>query len=210
MPSGDAAVHVVPAAARARSVQITTSWLPGVPYVPVAVKPLPAAASAVTPVAVVLPLPLRATGGAGSSVSVQVVPPFAETAANGTRWPAAVTPMPVAATVVPLAATKSSCAVAAPAGCGTVTRDQVRPVGDSQAAARVPAEPTATNPLPVAVTAFSWLLPVAGSAMAARCQFVPLGAFQAAATVRPPVSWCPTMTYPAGPAAVAAVTSPCP
>src|ERR1700733_4102297 len=51
MPSGDAAVQASTAAARAASVQITTSWLPGVPYVPVAVKPLPAAASAVTPVA---------------------------------------------------------------------------------------------------------------------------------------------------------------
>ena len=49
VPSGDAAVQAVPAAARAASVQITTSWLPGVPYVPVAVKPPPAAASAVTP-----------------------------------------------------------------------------------------------------------------------------------------------------------------
>src|SRR5262249_11498318 len=148
--------------------------------------------------------------GAGRVVSVQVRPPSADTAANGIRCPASVTSVPAAATLFALAATYANAAPTAEPGSGSVTSDQVRPVADSQAAGCVPADPTAANPAGVAVTAFIWLSPAPssapGRAPAARCQPVRPAACQAAATVRPPACWRPTMTYPFGPAATAAVT----
>src|SRR5215472_1961275 len=212
-PSGAAGVQVVPGAAPAGSVQSITSSLPGPPYVPVAVNPPAAVASAVTarpPVFAALAALAAAALGAGRVVSVQVKPPSADTAANGSCCPAAVTSVPAAATRFALAATYASAALAAEPGSGSVTSDQVRPVADSQAAGRVPAEPTAVNPAAVAVTAFICLSPAPssapGRASAARCQPVRPVACHAAATVRPPTCWRPTMTYPFGPAATAAVT----
>src|SRR5215472_4737809 len=198
-PSGAAGVQVVPGAAPAGSVQSMTSSLPGPPYVPAAVNPPPTAASAVTtrpPVFAALAALAAAALGAGRVVSVQVKPPSADTAANGSCCPAAVTSVPAAATRFALAATYASAALAAEPGSGSVTSDQVRPVADSQAAGRVPAEPTAVNPAGVAVTAFICLSPAPssapGRASAARCQPARPAACQAAATVRPPAE--PTTT----------------
>src|SRR6516164_1710488 len=214
VPSGAAAVQVVPGAPPAGIVQSITSWWPGPPYVPVAVNPPPAAASAVTarpPVFAALAVLAAVAWGGGRVVSVQVEPPSADTAANGSRWPAAVSSVPAAATRFALAATYARAALTAEPGSGSVTSDQVRPVADSQAAGCVPAEPTAVYPAGVAVTASICLSPAPssapGRASAARCQPLRPAACQAAATVRPPACWRPTMTYPFGPAAAAAVTT---
>src|ERR1700681_3051819 len=67
VPCGAASVHAVPVAAPAGSVQITTSVPPGWPYVPVAVKPPPAAVRAVAEAAMgELP-----RAGSGSRADVQ-------------------------------------------------------------------------------------------------------------------------------------------
>src|SRR5579875_2786410 len=166
--------------------------------------PPPAAVSAVT----------AAPAGPGSGVCVQVAPPSVETAANGSRSPAAVTSVPAAATVPAPAATYRSSALRAEPGSGSGTSDQARPVADSHAAARGPSEPTATKSPLVAATAFICRSPAPsrapGWASAARRQPVRPGACQAAAITRPPDVWCPTITYPPGPAAAAAVTRPRP
>src|SRR5215472_11465310 len=210
VPSGAAAVQVVPGAAPADTVQSITSSLPGPPYIPVAVNPPPAAVSAVTDRPPVPAAFAAVAWGAGRVVSVQVRPPSADTAANGSRCPAAVTSVPAAATLFALAATYANAAPTAEPGSGSVASDQVRPVADSQAAGCVPAEPTAVKPAGVGVTAFIWLSPAPssapGRALAARCQPVRPAACHAAATVRPLARWRPTMTYPLGPAATADVT----
>src|SRR5215468_11961905 len=81
VPSGAAAVQEVPGAVPADTVQsITSSW-PGPPYVPVAVNPPPAAASAVTarsPVFAAFAVVAAVARGAGRVVSVQVRPPSAD------------------------------------------------------------------------------------------------------------------------------------
>jgi hypothetical protein len=170
------------------------------------VKPPPAPVSAVTSAA--------PPSGTGSNVSDHDAPPFAETAANGTCRPPAVVAVPAAVTVFPLAATYRSSARAAPDGSGSTTADHVRPLADSHAAGRVPAEPAATNPFAVAVTAFIWRSPSPSSAPArasvATRHPVRPREYQAAAML-PPLEACrPTITYPAGPAAAAEVTNPLP
>src|SRR5580693_2199624 len=140
-PVGVAAVQAEPFA----EVHTTTSWWPGVrPNVPVAVKPPPAAASAVT---------VATPAGTGSAASVQVAPPLAELAANGSRWPVVVTAVPVATTVRPLLATCCSTALAEPTGTGRFAWRQVRPSGETQAEAWFPSDPTATKPPERATTA---------------------------------------------------------
>src|SRR5258707_6258345 len=144
---------------------MTTSWLPGAPVVPVAVKPAPATARAVTVRAAGLPGAGRAGAGAragagmGRALSVHDDPPSAEVAANGNRAPAEVIAVPVAASTVPFAATYRRAARTATAGRASVTCRQALPFGDTQAAGRFPAEPAATKPPLVAVTAASWVSP---------------------------------------------------
>ena len=119
--------------------------------------------------------------GTGNSSSVQVVPAVGgdggERDALAGRGGGGAVPRPpwspLAATSVKLRAGRARQAAAA------VTR--TRSAGGRQPGRRraVPAAPTAANPSPVAVTAFiAWLSPVAGRAMAARCQPVRPGAYQ--------------------------------
>src|SRR5215472_2844589 len=135
-PSGAAAVHpLVPGP----DVQMTTSWSPGVPNVPVAVYPCPAAASAVT---------VSEAGpetGEGSADSCHVAPPSPEIAPNGISPPAPVTALPTAATVPPAAATYRRDAARADAGSGSVTWRQALPLAEIHAAGLAPAEPAATK-----------------------------------------------------------------
>src|SRR5579859_7309265 len=71
---------VAPPPATGLRAQMTTSWLPGAPAVPVAMNPAPAVASAVT-----ARFAEAAPAGAGSVSSSQVAPPSADIAANGRR-----------------------------------------------------------------------------------------------------------------------------
>src|SRR5579863_7884439 len=167
------------------SVQTTTSGPALERYVPVAVNPPAAAVSAVT----VVPLPVP-VAGSGSWTAAHVAPASADTSANGLLAPDAVNSVPAATRLSPFAATYSSPARAAPAGSGRLTCRHDRPSADSQAAALVPAEPTAMKPLAVAVTAFiSWPrcpgpVPAAPLIAAPRQPDRP-GAYQAAATAAP-------------------------
>src|SRR5215470_8232138 len=131
---------------------MTTSWLPGWPSVPVAVKPDPAA---VRPLIARVPAWL----GAGRGLSCHDDPPSVEIAANGDRAPDAASAVPATTTVVPLAATYCKTACAAEPGRARVTCRQAFPSGETQAAGRVPDDPAATKPPFVAVTATSWLSP---------------------------------------------------
>ena len=182
-PAGVAAVQAEPFA----DVHTTTSWWPGVlPNIPVAVKPPPAAASAVTEGLGSSP------AGTGSAASVQLAPPSDEFAANGSRWPAVVTAVPTATTVRPLLATCCNTALVDPIGTGRSAWRQVRPSGEIQAEAWLPSEPTATKPPERAATASICLLapdPAAPSrapaaASVARSQSVRPADHQAAAMVR--------------------------
>src|SRR5215470_12829411 len=91
--------------------------------------------------------------GTGSSGSVQLAPPSAERAANGTDWPAVVVAVPTATTTRPAFATCSSTARVVPGGRGRSACRQVRPSAEVQADGWLPCEPTATNPDPPAATA---------------------------------------------------------
>src|SRR5262249_10574587 len=133
--------------------------------------------------------------GAGKAASVQVAPPSDELAANGSCWPAVVTAVPAATTVRPLLATCCTTARAAPTGRGRLCWVQASPPPVAvQAAGASPSEPTATNPGAAAVTASICRLgPGPSSAPAApspaRCQPARPADHQAAATVRPAVTW---------------------
>ncbi len=187
-PAGVTAVQADPLG----ELHTTTSWWPGVaPNVPVAQNPPPAAVSAVTE---------ARPSGTGRTASVQVAPPSDELAANGSCRPSVVSAEPTATTAAPLLATWVSAARAAPTGSGTFCWVQVRPPSaEAQAAGASPSEPTAMNPRRTAVTAriCRWpparpgrLLPrSAETASPARCQPVSPVDHQAAATVRPAMTW---------------------
>ena len=131
--------------------------------------------------------------------SVQVAPPSDDLAANGTCWPEAVSAVPTATTSWPRLATWFSTVLVVPAGSGRFTSVQACPSAEVQAEAPAPAEPTATNPCGPAVTASICRLvlgpssapgpPVADTASAPRCQPARSADHQAAAIVRPPVTW---------------------
>src|SRR5579875_2128392 len=184
-------------------VQITTSWRPSPPYVPVAVNPPPVPATAST---------AAAPSGDGSRDSVQVAPPSADIATNGACWPPVVVDMPTATIRRPFTATFSSWARAALEGSFSVVSCQVRPLAEVHAAGAVPAEPTAVKPVLVAVTSSICRAPPVplSPVPVARCHPVRLADHQAAATGPPGVCCRPTMTYPAGPAATAVVNRPVP
>src|SRR4051795_4731038 len=140
-PAGSAARQAEPFG----DVHTTTFWWPGVrPKVPAAVNVRPAVVSAVTAV--------RPTGP-GSAEEVQVAPPLAELAANGTVRPAAVTAVPTAAPVRPRLVTCSSMARVTPAGSGRSACRQLWPSAEVQAEGRLPCAPTATKPARPAVAA---------------------------------------------------------
>jgi hypothetical protein len=99
-PDGVAAFQSLPLG----DVHTTTSCWPWTrPYTPVAVKPRPVAARAVT---------VAWPSGAGSANCDQVAPPSDEAAANGTCRPVVVSAVPAATTVRPLSATCWSTALA--------------------------------------------------------------------------------------------------
>ena len=125
--------------------------------------------------------------GTGRANSVQVVPPSAELAANGSCWPAVVSAVPTATTVRPLPATCWSTARVAPTGSGTFCWIQALPPSvEVQAAGASPSAPTATNPRGPAVTPS--ICPLAPEGVPARCHPVRPADHQAAATVRPPTA----------------------
>src|SRR5262245_29649492 len=131
---------------------MTTSWLPGTPYVPVAVKPAPAAVRAVI-------ARVPSLLGAGRSLSFHDAPPSVEMAANGNRTPDAASAVPAAAIVSPFAATYRKTARTDWSGRASVTCRQAFPFGETQAAGRVPDDPAATKPPFIAVTAVNWVSP---------------------------------------------------
>src|SRR5258707_1307309 len=164
---------------------MTTSWLPGTPNVPVAVKPAPAAVRA-------LIAREPAVLGAGRVVSSHDDPPSVEIAANGNRCPDAASAVPAAATVFPFAATYCKTARVAEPGRARVTCRQTFPFGETQAAGWVPDDPAAAKPPAIAVTAISWLSPPVSETTACRHPASP-AEYQAIPAEWPPLTCHPTI-----------------
>src|SRR5579862_1883149 len=130
--------------------------------------------------------------GTGRAASVQVVPPSEELAANGSTWPEVVRTVPTATTAGPSLATRCSTARRTPIGSGTATLVQAWPFGDTHADGWLPAQPTATKPRGLAVTASICAAAPSrapGNASPARRQPVRPADHQAAAIGRPAEIW---------------------